>query len=74
MRRMSAIFSMFLFVGVVCPPLTLWVDKDSLLIVQAFERSRHDGFETETTTIYKPQVNVTVAAEKLALSAPEKWR
>ena len=55
-------------------PLTLWVDKDSLLIVKTFERRKHDGFETETTILYKPQVNVEVAREKLAFNAPEKGR
>lgn len=55
-------------------PLTLWIDKDSLLIVKSFERRKHDEFETETTTTYKPQVNVEVARERLAFNAPEKGR
>ena len=52
--------------------LTLWIDKDSLLIVKTFERKKFERFEAETTTIYKPQVNVEVAEESLAFNAPEK--
>ena len=48
--------------------MTLWVDKDSLLIVKTFERGKHDGFETET------QMNVEVARERPAFNAPEKGR
>lgn len=51
--------------------VTLWIDKESLLIVQLFERTKFPDFETETTTIYKPRVNVEIAAEKLAFNAPE---
>ena len=52
--------------------LTLWVDKDSLLIVKTFERKKFESFEAETTTTYKPRANVKVAMEKLAFDAPEK--
>ena len=55
-------------------PLTLWIDKDSLLIVKTFQRVKFDRFETETTTTYKPRVNVAVAEESLAFNAPEKGR
>lgn len=52
--------------------MTLWVDKESLLIVQRYERVKFEKFETETTTTYKPQVNVEIAREKLDFNAPEK--
>ena len=52
--------------------LTLWIDKESLLIVQLYERARLPKFEMETTTVYKPQVNVEIAREKLDFNAPEK--
>jgi hypothetical protein len=51
-------------------PVTLWVDKEALLIVKMFQRRKFDGFETETTTTYRPQVNIEVAEEKLAFNAP----
>lgn len=54
--------------------MMLWVDKESLLIVQTFERTTFADFETETTTIYKPQVNVDIPREKLDFNAPEKAR
>ena len=52
--------------------LTFWIDKASLLIVQLYERTKFPDFETEQTTIYKPRVNVEIAAEKLAFNAPQK--
>lgn len=50
--------------------VTLWVDRGSLLIVKIYQRTRVGTFETETTTTYKPQVNV-VAQGKLAFNPPE---
>jgi outer membrane lipoprotein-sorting protein len=52
--------------------LILWVDKESLLIVQIYEEAKFPSFETKTTRIYKPQVNVEIAREKLQFNAPEK--
>ena len=52
--------------------LTLWIDKESLLIVQLYQRTKFPTFETESTTTYKPRVNVEIAKEKLAFNAPEK--
>lgn len=51
--------------------MTLWVDEASLLLVKIFQRTKLDTFETETTTIYRPQVN-GVAQGKLAFNPPEK--
>ncbi|MCM3869425.1 MAG: hypothetical protein ND895_01840 [Pyrinomonadaceae bacterium] len=50
--------------------LTLWLDKESLMIVKMFQTRKFDTFETETTTTYKPQVDVDVAQEKLAFNPP----
>ena len=85
MRRLSAVFAMLLFVSVVCPAqdgamsaqqilervISTYASAESYL---AFERRKHDGFETETTTTYIPQVNVEVAQEKLAFNVPEKGK
>lgn len=51
--------------------VTLWIDKESLLIVKIFRRKKFENFETETTTTYKPQVDVEFAQEKLAFNPPE---
>src|SRR5688572_17628389 len=39
--------------------LTLWVDSESMLIVKIFQKVSFENFETETTTTYKPQINVS---------------
>jgi hypothetical protein len=55
--------------------VTLWVDRETLLLVKIYQRTRFDNarvpFETETTTTYKPQVNAG-AQGKLAFNPPEK--
>jgi len=53
--------------------VTLWVDSASMLIVKIFQKTRFDTFETETTTTYKPQVNVS-AQGKLAFNPPESGK
>jgi hypothetical protein len=50
--------------------VTLWVDRESLLIVKIYQTNTFPTFETETTTTYKPQVNVS-AQGKLAFNPPE---
>jgi outer membrane lipoprotein-sorting protein len=57
-------------------PTTIWIDKQRLLLLQIFEKKkvgRPDGkgeFETETTTVYNPQLNEDVPASKLAFDPP----
>ena len=46
--------------------VTIWVDKGSMLLVKIYEKRKTEKFEAETTTTYKPQVNVEVVQEKLA--------
>lgn len=50
--------------------LTLWVDKEAFLLLKTFQKNKFEKFETEKTTTYKPQINVKVAQEKLALNLP----
>lgn len=52
--------------------VTFWVDKDIFLLVKIFEKHKFDKFETETTTTYKPQINVKIADDKLAFNIPQK--
>src|SRR5262245_24338055 len=57
---------------------TLWIDKQRFLILKIFEKRKfepnatREGFETETTTFYDPQINEAVLAEKLAFNPPAK--
>jgi hypothetical protein len=53
-------------------PVTLWIDEASLLLVKTYEKKKFEKFEAETTTTFKPQVNLDVAQQKLAFNAPEK--
>jgi hypothetical protein len=52
-------------------PLTLWLDKERLLILKVFQKNRiepsggGESFETEMTTFYDPQINEKVPAARL---------
>jgi hypothetical protein len=58
--------------------VTLWIDKQRMLILQVFEKATIPGmgrtadFETETTTFYDPQINEDVPAAKLAFNPPAR--
>jgi outer membrane lipoprotein-sorting protein len=45
--------------------ISFWVDKEKLLLLKIYEARKINDFETETTTTYKPSVNITVTEEKL---------
>jgi hypothetical protein len=45
--------------------VTFWIDKSSSLLLKLFETAEFDTFKTESTTTYSPQVNTSVAPEKL---------
>jgi outer membrane lipoprotein-sorting protein len=55
---------------------TIWIDKQRLLLLQIFEKRKvsktnsNGEFETETTTVYNPQLNEDVPASKLAFDPP----
>jgi hypothetical protein len=53
-------------------PITIWIDKESMLLVKVYEKKKFEKFEAETTTTYKPHVNLEVAQQKLAFNAPER--
>ncbi|MBO0860777.1 MAG: hypothetical protein J2P21_20290 [Chloracidobacterium sp.] len=54
---------------------TLWIDKQRFLILKVLEKNKfepsatREGFETETTTFYDPQIDENVPMERLALDA-----
>jgi outer membrane lipoprotein-sorting protein len=52
--------------------VTIWVDQGTMLLLKIYEKKRFEKYEAETTTTYKPRVNVEVAQEKLAFNPPEK--
>jgi outer membrane lipoprotein-sorting protein len=45
--------------------ISFWVDKEKLLLLKIYEARKINDFETETTTTYKPSMNITVTEEKL---------
>lgn len=51
--------------------VSLWIDKDTSLLLKVYEVRKINDFETETTTTYKPVVNVIVTDEKLAFNPTE---
>jgi hypothetical protein len=50
--------------------LTLWIDTQTLLILQTFATRQFEDFETENTKTYRPQMNIAVPPHKLHFSAP----
>ena len=54
--------------------VTVWVDEGSMLLVKIYEKKKSEKYEAETTTTYRPQVNVEVVQEKLAFNPPEKGK
>jgi outer membrane lipoprotein-sorting protein len=56
-------------------PLTLWLDKERLLVLKTFQKNRieprdgRESFETETTTFYDAQINEKVPAARLEFMA-----
>jgi outer membrane lipoprotein-sorting protein len=52
--------------------VTFWIDKKKFLILKIFEKQKFDKFETETTTTFKPQIDVKIAEDKLAFNIPAK--
>ncbi len=45
--------------------LTLWIDKETFLLIRLYEKRKADGYDVETTIRYEPQINVDVPAKKL---------
>lgn len=54
--------------------ITIWVDEGSMLLLKVYEKMKTEKFEAETTTTYKPQVNVEVAQERLAFNPPDSGK
>jgi hypothetical protein len=50
--------------------VTIWIDKEKLLILRIYERKQINDFEVEQTTDYRPQMNVEVRADDLAFNSP----
>ena len=52
-------------------PRTVWIDRESHLILKMLSSSDHDGLKTETTTTFIPEVNATIDSAELAFNPPE---
>lgn len=50
--------------------LTIWINTQTFLLLKTFNRRQFEDFETESTTTYRPQMNITVPPDKLAFNAP----
>lgn len=46
--------------------LTIWIDKESFLLLKIYETRKFERFEIEQTTTYRPQINANISPEKLA--------
>lgn len=49
---------------------TIWVDRQTLLILQTFHSNQFEDFVAETTTTYRPQINAIVPSDNLAFNPP----
>jgi outer membrane lipoprotein-sorting protein len=52
--------------------ITLWISKKTFLIHRIDSTHKFPEFRTETTTTYKPKVDVVIDESKLTFNAPEK--
>ena len=48
--------------------ITLWIDKERLLLLKIYETKTFEDFRTEQTTTYRPEINTNIPSEKLAFN------
>ena len=53
-------------------PVTIWINKKTFLIHRIDSSQKFKDFRTETTKIYKPQINIPIDESKFALNAPKQ--
>jgi len=53
-------------------PITIWIDKETSLLLKINEKKKFSDFEAETTITYSPQINLPLPLEKLAFNLPTK--
>jgi outer membrane lipoprotein-sorting protein len=46
--------------------VTIWIDKESFLLLKIYETKKFVDFHTEQTTTYQPQINIEIPPDKLA--------
>jgi len=51
-------------------PMTIWIDKSSFLVRRIDEEAQFADFRTEDTTIYDPEINVTIPDKELEFNPP----
>jgi outer membrane lipoprotein-sorting protein len=52
-------------------PITLWIDRGTLLVRRIEHQTQFETFRTEQVTEYEPAVGVTIADEELRFDPPE---
>ena len=50
--------------------IKLWIDSSEFLILKIYQEEKRGSLKIQTTTTYKPQVNVDVARDLLAFNPP----
>lgn len=53
-------------------PMTLWIEKTTLLVRRIDKQHQFDDFRTETTTTYDPVINGEISDGMLEFGAPEQ--
>jgi hypothetical protein len=48
--------------------LTIWIDKESFLLLKIHEQMKLKGVESETTITYQPRINVNIKPDELAFN------
>lgn len=52
--------------SVIKTPVTIWIDKETFLLLKFFQKRNFDNQDVELTIQYEPKINVEVPPEKLA--------
>jgi hypothetical protein len=48
--------------------LTIWIDKETFLILKIHEKQKLQDVESEETTTFEPQININISPDKLAFN------
>ena len=48
--------------------LTIWIDKETFLLLKTREKKSFQDVEAEGTTTYHPQININISPDRLAFN------
>jgi outer membrane lipoprotein-sorting protein len=51
---------------------TIWIDEQTMMVLKIYSLRKRKDWTTETTTIYRSQINVEVPLEKLKFNPPAR--